>query len=130
ASGDRDGVVRLWRAPPLARVEALPHARPPGCPGRSAHLFALDREGTDVGREELQRRPRRPPLRPFRVVLCDGRQYAIQHPRMNLLARTYVKIGIPAADLPPPTCDHTEYVPLAQIERVEDLSVDGASPAS
>jgi len=77
-----------------------------------------------VDREEMRRLLRQTPFRPFRVILHDGRHYDIYHPRMNLLAQAYIKIGIAAPDLPPPICDHTEYVPLAQIERIEDLSGD------
>jgi hypothetical protein len=40
---------------------------------------------------------------------------------MNLLARSYIKIGIPEADGPDPLCDHTEFVPLSQIVRTELL---------
>jgi hypothetical protein len=78
-----------------------------------------------VSYEELKRLLRQKPFRPFRVILRDGRHYDV-HPRMNLLAETYVNIGIPAPDLTPPICDHTEHVRLADIDRIEDLSSDGS----
>ncbi len=63
---------------------------------------------------------RRKPFRPFRVIVDDGRTYEVRYPNMNLLASTYVKIGIPAASGgQSPLCDHTEYVRLSQIVRVE-----------
>jgi len=70
---------------------------------------------------EMQRRLRETPFQPFRVFVRDGRQYDIRHPRMNLLGHNFIKIGIPALDLRPPICDHTEYVALKDIERVEPL---------
>jgi hypothetical protein len=42
---------------------------------------------------------------------------------MNLLAYTYIKIGIPEpGSTDPMICDHTEYVRLNEIERLEALS--------
>lgn len=72
-------------------------------------------------KDEVQRWLRATPFAPFRVFVRDGRQYDVTHPRMNLLADTFIKIGIPAPDLTPPTCDHTEYVALKEIERIEPL---------
>jgi hypothetical protein len=72
-------------------------------------------------REELRRLLKQQPFQPFRVVLRDGRSYDITHPRMNLLAESYIKIGIPAPDLPPPIVDHTEYVRLDEISHTEPL---------
>ncbi len=79
-----------------------------------------------VSYEELYRLLRQKPFRPFRVILRDGRHYDV-HPRMNLLAETFINIGIPAPDLKPPICDHTEHVKLAEIVRIEDLSNDTSS---
>ena len=45
-------------------------------------------------REDLQRLLRQRPFQPFRVLLRDGRTYEIKYPRMNLLAESFVKIGI------------------------------------
>jgi hypothetical protein len=40
-----------------------------------------------------------------------------------LLAQTFIKIGIPEPGSTDPwSCDHTEYVALAEITRVEPLS--------
>jgi hypothetical protein len=70
--------------------------------------------------EELGRLLRQKPFQPFRVVLTDGRTYEV-HPGMNLLNYSYIKIGIPGPGLLPPICDHTEYVRLSEIARVEML---------
>ena len=82
-----------------------------------------------IDREELNRLLRQKPFRPFRVILRDGRTYYV-HPRMNLVADTFIKIGIPAAGRPAPIVDHTEYVRLADIDRIEDLSDDTSSRPS
>lgn len=71
--------------------------------------------------EEMQQLLRQKPFQPFRVFVGDGRVYDVRHPRMNLLFQTYIKIGIPALDLTPPACDHTEYVRLKDINRIEML---------
>ena len=72
-------------------------------------------------REQLHRLLRQEPFQPFRVVLVDGRTFDIRYPRMNLLARTYVNIGVPEAGTPRPICDHTEFVRLSDIAQVELL---------
>ena len=42
---------------------------------------------------------------------------------MNLLAQTFIKIGVPEPNgTDPLICDHPEYVPLAQITHLESLS--------
>ena len=76
--------------------------------------------------DELQRMLRAKPFQPFRVFVRDGRRYDVTHPRMNLLGHNFVKFGIGAPDLRPPVVDHTEYVRLVDIERVEPL--DPATP--
>jgi hypothetical protein len=71
--------------------------------------------------DELQRLLKQRPFQPFRVYVRDGRKYDIYYPRMNLLARSFIKIGIPDPNLPEPICDHLEFVLLAEIVRVEPL---------
>ena len=73
----------------------------------------------DTLREWLKRRP----FQPFRVYLTDGRTFDVRYPRMNQLAETFIKIGIPAPDIRSEiVCDHGEYVPLREIARVEPLT--------
>jgi hypothetical protein len=73
-------------------------------------------------RETLRQWLKREPFQPFRVHLVNGKTYDIHYPRMNLLAHTFIKIGIPADDLPKPfVCDYTEYVRLDQITHLELL---------
>ena len=74
-----------------------------------------------MDRAELQRLLRQRPFQPFRVVLSDGRRYDVRYPHMNLLADSYINIGIPDETGPKPLCDHTEYVRLDQIVRTELL---------
>jgi hypothetical protein len=80
----------------------------------------------DTIRGWLKRRP----FQPFRVYLTDGRIFDIRYPRMNLLAQTFIKIGIPElSGTDPLICDHTEFVLLAQIARVEPLGAPASSEA-
>jgi hypothetical protein len=76
-----------------------------------------------MNREALQRLLRQRPFQPFRVVLHDGRAYEIRYPRMNLLAESYILIGIPEQTGPDPMCDHTEYARLDEIAQTELLLV-------
>jgi hypothetical protein len=66
--------------------------------------------------------------RPFRVRLTDGRSYEVRYPYMNLLAQTYIKIGIPESEGPHPICDHTEYVPFKEIDRIEEINLSMRPP--
>jgi len=82
-------------------------------------------------RDKLREWLKRQPFQPFRVHLADGRSYDIRFPRMNLLAQTFIKIGIPAPDIPSPiVCDHGEYVPLKDIIRVEPLPTPSSADTS
>jgi hypothetical protein len=72
-----------------------------------------------MDRNELNRLLRQRPFQPFSITTRDGRTYQV-HPRMNLLAEKYIKIGIPNR-LRPHLCDHGEYVRLDEIARVELL---------
>lgn len=76
-----------------------------------------------MDRVELQRLLRQRPFQPFRVVVSDGRTYDIRYPRMNLLAESYINIGIPDETGSRPLCDHTEHVRLDQIIHTEALPV-------
>ena len=72
-------------------------------------------------REELQRLLRQRPFQPFRLLLLDGRTFEIRYPEMNLLAPSYIKVGVPEPGTANPICDHTEFVRLSQIARAELL---------
>jgi hypothetical protein len=74
-----------------------------------------------MDREELKRLLRQLPLQPFRIILHDGRTFDIKYTGMNLLAESFIKIGIPDETGPEPLCDHTEYVRLDEIARTELL---------
>lgn len=81
-----------------------------------------------MDRGELRRLLKQQPFAPFRVYVADGRILDIRHPRMNLLAETFIKIGVGAPDLAPPLCDHMEYVRLKDILRVETLPPRTGNP--
>lgn len=73
-------------------------------------------------RDEMKQMLRQRPFQPFRVHVADGRVYDVRFPRMNLVADSFMKIGIPDPEYPSETvCHHTEYVRLDQIVRVEPL---------
>ncbi len=74
-----------------------------------------------MSNEEFRRLLKEKPFQPFRVIVTDGRTFEVRHPEMNLVAQSYVKIGIPENEAPHPICDHTEFVPYSQIVRVEPL---------
>ncbi len=78
-------------------------------------------------RAEIQQLLKQKPFQPFRVVLSDGRDFDIRYPEMNLLARTYIKIGIPEPNGSNPICDHLVFVPLTQVIRIELLPSIAAS---
>jgi hypothetical protein len=84
-----------------------------------------------VDPDELRRRLRLRPFQPFRIVLKDGESFEVRHPYINLLARTFIKIGIPEPNSAPDTriADHTVFVLLSQIDRIEPLPA-AASPVS
>ena len=51
-----------------------------------------------------------------------GATFDIHHPRINLLAQTFIKIGIPEPKNPDPlNWNYTEFVPLTQITKLEPL---------
>lgn len=76
-----------------------------------------------MDRETLRQWLRRQPFEPFRVHVDDGRVFDVRFPRMNLLAQTFIKIGIPIPGSKSEiVCDYTEYVPLANITRLEPLA--------
>jgi hypothetical protein len=74
-------------------------------------------------REALREWLKREPFHPFRVHLTDGRTYDVRYPRMNLLAQTFIKFGIPMpGSTNPIVCDYTEYVRLDEITHLEPLT--------
>jgi hypothetical protein len=79
---------------------------------------------TKMTHDEMKQLLRQQPFVPFLVFVSDGREYDVRYPRMNLLQQTYIKIGAPAPDLTPPICDHTEYVALKDIIRIELLPAE------
>ena len=82
-------------------------------------------------REMLREWLKRKPFEPFRVHVADGRTYDISRPRTNLLAQTFIKIGIQDPDDSGPfSCDHTEYVPFVQITHLEPLKNTSSSEVS
>jgi len=89
------------------------------------------REGLPMERSTLYEWLKRRPFQPFRVHVADGRTFEITRPRTNLLAQTFIKIGIAdPEDSGPLSCDYTVYVPLAQITQLEPLPVSPSTESS
>jgi hypothetical protein len=79
--------------------------------------------------EELRRRLRERPFRPFRLHLVDGRVLDIRFPDLNLVGRSYIMVGIPEPNNPDPIGEYSVLVLLNEIRQLEELSdVAGASP--
>lgn len=79
-------------------------------------------------RDELLTMLRKRPFVPFRVCLVDGRSYEIRQPDMNLLANTFMTIGIPEPDVADPFPDHSVMVGLDEIARVEPCECTATLP--
>lgn len=81
--------------------------------------------------DELRQRLRLRPFQPFRIILKDGESFDVRYPRINLLARTFIKIGIhePTSAPDPLVADYTVFVTLSQIDRIEPLPAP-SSPVS
>jgi hypothetical protein len=93
---------------------------------RKPHSFRDRTMQREILREWLKRQP----FQPFRVFVADGRTFDVRHPRTNLLAQTFIKIGVPEpGNDSPVSCDYTEYVPLAQIIKLEPLSPASSTQA-
>src|SRR5436190_1510625 len=92
-----------------------------GCPTGAIHTARCEGVPSMV-REQLRTLLRQRPFRAFRVHLTDGRVFDVRYPRMNLLAPTFIKIGIPESNGPDPMCEYTEYVPFTLIARIEEMN--------
>lgn len=64
------------------------------------------------------------PFTPFRLVMTDGREFAIHHPNMLWPARTNVLVGIPGNSAEPDIPDRHATVAMLHIVRVEPLDTD------
>lgn len=66
------------------------------------------------------------PFQPFRLHLKDGRGFDIRFPRLFMVGRQTLNVYIPLPDDPHPIlpiASHCEYVNVADVERVEMLTV-------
>jgi hypothetical protein len=82
---------------------------------------------------ELYHTLHRQPFQPFRVFVRDGRVYDIRYPRLSVVGTWYFAIGIPLAGQPDPPfyVDHTDFIDLTWIDRIEMLdAIATVTPAS
>jgi hypothetical protein len=68
------------------------------------------------------------PFQPFRISLCDGKQYEVRHPDMAIVSRSTVLVGIPGPRGPDGPVERVVTSALVYITRMELL--DGASTAT
>lgn len=66
----------------------------------------------------------RTPFEPFRLYLSDGAVFAVRHPKLAMVGRSTVLVGIAAPDSPEPVFDRFVNCSLMHITRTEPI--DGA----
>jgi hypothetical protein len=71
--------------------------------------------------EDLRRRLRERPIRPFRLYLKDGRVFDIRFPDLNLVGRTFLSVGIPEPNNPDPIGEYSVLVLFDDVREVENI---------
>jgi hypothetical protein len=74
-------------------------------------------------REFLQRRP----FQPFRITLTDGRTYDVRHPKLAMVGRSTLAIGVPAPNDSSLIYDRLVTVSLLHIMQLEPREDQEAS---
>jgi len=72
--------------------------------------------------EDVEKKLRQQPFRPFRFYLADGTSYDVRHPELVLLGRRSLVLGL-ANDPLQKLYDRTVDVDLLHIGRMEHLEV-------
>ena len=70
--------------------------------------------------EDMEKKLRQKPFRPFRIYLTDGAMYDVRHPELVLLGRRSLVLGL-AGDPEATLYDRTVDVDLIHITRMEHL---------
>jgi hypothetical protein len=70
--------------------------------------------------EELTQLLRRQPFVPLRLHMTDGRTYDIRHPKLVLVLRSRIDIGV-SPDPNTGVLERVEYCSLLQVVRIEEL---------
>jgi hypothetical protein len=76
--------------------------------------------------EEIRKRFREHPFRPFRIHLTDGRHFDIKDPTWHLALEPLLIVGLPPEGRPSssyPAPGRSEWVPYKLVERIEPLPV-------
>jgi hypothetical protein len=71
--------------------------------------------------DELRGLLRRQPFQPLRLTLADGRTYKITHPRLAIVGKSILALGLTRPGDPEDIYDRLVMVDLDQIEHVESL---------
>ncbi len=78
--------------------------------------------------QDVQKRLRDAPFRPFRMHLTDGSSYEVRHPELVLLGRRMLILGIPGR--PENTYFETSVdIDLMHIVRMDDLDGERSRPS-
>lgn len=67
------------------------------------------------------------PFRPFRISLSDGSQYAVTHPDLALVERSFVTIGVPGPKGRSAPLERTVQIALLHINKTEPLDLPNGS---
>jgi hypothetical protein len=79
--------------------------------------------------EDLRRRIREHPFRPFRLRLTDGRHFDILDPTWHLALEPIFIVGLPPEDDPKSRFagERSEWVPYKIIDKIEPLPLSTAA---
>jgi hypothetical protein len=70
--------------------------------------------------EDVEKKIRQRPFKPFRILLTDGAEYRVLHPEMVLLGKRSLVVGL-ASDAQQTLYDRTVDVDLLHIARMDYL---------
>jgi hypothetical protein len=76
--------------------------------------------------EEMRGLLRRQPFQPLRLALSDGRVYVVTHPRLVIVGRTFLAVGLRSPGDDEDIYDRIIMLDLDQIVQVEPL--ESATP--
>jgi hypothetical protein len=71
--------------------------------------------------EDIKELVQREPFRPFRITLTDGRTYDVRHPKMAMVGRSTVAIGLPENGQDETIYDRLVTVDLLHIMQTEQV---------
>ncbi|HWG41451.1 MAG TPA: hypothetical protein VN688_01605 [Gemmataceae bacterium] len=76
--------------------------------------------------EDVEKKVRQRPFKPFRLYLTDGSTYEVRHPELIMLGRRYLVLGI-AADPSQTVFDQSVDIDLFHIVRMDYVETPAAA---